>query len=255
MIIAHLAYDMHSLLACCLACRSWYIASVANLHHSLITPPVCGKGGVWWPDSFRNMHKLGLFPLVKRLHVQGSPLRPFAHTFSPQIFDHHILHQFSSLTNVRELGIEDLDITSFVSHIPQYFGHFLPTVQSLALRRPRGSSRQIVFFIGLFQHLEDLRLVDNFNIFQRSPPDDLTLVPPFTPPLRGRFTIWRFLRVDILEDMIDLFGGIRFRHMELWLVDRVQLLLDACAETLETLSFYEIDPHCERVSLKWVQVV
>jgi hypothetical protein len=37
--------------------------------------------------------------------------------------------------------------------------------------------------------------------------------------------------------MIDLLGGFRFRHMELMEVKGMQLLLDACAETLETLSF------------------
>ena len=254
MITAHLAYDMHSLLACCLTCHSWYLASVANLHHTLITPTIRGNGKPWWPDSFRKMHKLGLFPLVKRFHIQGSFLHPSAHLFSPRIFDHHILRQFSSLTNIRELGIDDLDIVGFMSHIPQYFGHFLPTVQSLALKRPRGSCRQIVFFIGLFQHLEDLKLLDSLDGFQQQPSDDLTLVPPFTPPLRGRFTIRCFLWVGILEDMVDIFGGIRFRHVEFWWEDGVQLLLDACTETLETLWFDQLGPYCEGVSLKWVQV-
>jgi len=51
-----------------------------------------------------------------------------------------------------------------------------------------------------------------------------------------------FTRVGILEDMIDMFGGMRFRCMDLRNVDGVQLLLDACAETLETLRLHPSDP-------------
>ena len=42
----------------------------------------------------------------------------------------------------------------------------------------------------------------------------------------------------LVKDMITLFGGLRFRHMDLYGVTFVRLLLDACTETLETLRFY-----------------
>jgi hypothetical protein len=54
--------------------------------------------------------------------------------------------------------------------------------------------------------------------------------------------------------MIGLFGRIRFRHMEFLKVEEIQLLLDACAETLETLRFEMCDPQGEGVSLEGVQV-
>ena len=54
--------------------------------------------------------------------------------------------------------------------------------------------------------------------------------------------------VGLLKDMIVLFGGIRFRHMDLYKVDGVSLLLGACAETLETLRLYPTD-HGEEASL------
>src|SRR5258705_297900 len=68
MVIAYLVYDIPSLLACCLTCCSWYIAAAANLHHTLITLILKNQEN-WWPNSFRNMHKLGLFPLVKRFQI------------------------------------------------------------------------------------------------------------------------------------------------------------------------------------------
>ena len=201
MIIAHLAHDKSSLLACCLTCSSWYIAAVSHLHHTLITPTIGENDKIWWPDSFRDMHKLGLFPLVKRLRVQGSGYKFHGPAFSPELFDPHTLHQFTSLINVQELAIEDLDIPGFMPNIKQHFHHFLPTVRSLALTRPRGSHRQIFFFIGLFQYLEDLKLLPKFSGSQREPLDDQMLVPTFAPPLRGRLTVQCSAWAGVLEDM------------------------------------------------------
>ena len=48
-----------------------------------------------------------------------------------------------------------------------------------------------------------------------------------------------------MRDMIALFGGLRFRYMDLFGVKCVQLLLDACAETLETLRLYPTDRYGE----------
>ena len=166
------------------------------------------------------------------------------------------LHYFSALTNVRELGIDRLDIPSFMPRIQRYFGHFLPAVQSLSLRTPKGSRRQIVYFIGLFQHLEDLKLLhdDMTGPPEEESADDQTLIPCFVPPLRGQLTMTWFTRVGILRDMINLFGGVRFHHADLYDVDETRLLLGACARTLETLRLYPTDPRGKRFLLNkmWV---
>jgi len=69
MIIAHLIYDTCSLLACSMTCRSWYMAAVPHLHHTIATQtypypwfPDPEKG---WPKPLIRMHKLGLLPFVK----------------------------------------------------------------------------------------------------------------------------------------------------------------------------------------------
>ena len=114
MIIAHLIYYKFSLLACSLTSYSWYLAAVPHLHHTLIIPVyfVRENEQLWRPDSFRRIYELGLFPLVKKFHVHGVDSdaiygRPV--TFSAKHFDSCILHQFSTLTNIRELGIDNLD--------------------------------------------------------------------------------------------------------------------------------------------------
>ena len=259
MIIANLIHDKYSLLVCSLTCYSWYIAAVPHLHHTLRTrihaEPQNEK--LWWPDSFLHKHKLGLLSSAKKFQVRGSNSDSHgpASFSSKLLFDRHVLRQFSALTNIRELGIDYLDIPSFMPKIRRYFRHFVPTVRSLALREPLGSRRQIIFFIGLFQHLEDLKLLYTWVDFQDEPANDLTLVPSFVPPLRGWLTMASVTKVGILEDMIDLFGGIRFRHMDLFCVCGMRLLLGACTETLETLRLYPNDPCGEEVPLKGVETL
>ena len=64
-----------------------------------------------------------------------------------------------------------------------------------------------------------------------------------------------FTRVGLLEDMINLFGGLGFRYMDLFDVDGTRLLLDICAKTLETLRLYPGDPRGKELSLDSVQVL
>jgi len=54
-----------------------------------------------------------------------------------------------------------------------------------------------------------------------------------------------FAEVGFLEEMIHLFGGIRFSRMDLFNVDGMRLLLDAGAEALESVAFSSFDCHCE----------
>jgi len=240
MIISRLVCHTPSLRACSLTCYSWYIVAAPHLHRILITPTYSWnpRGRFFWARPIQRMHNRGLLPLVRKFQVIESRSGP---GFSPTRLGFRTLRQFSALTNVQELGIHRLDIPKFMPNLRRCFGHFLPTVRSLALREPKGSRRQIIYFIGLFQHLEDLKLLYNWARYEVEPSDDPTLTPPFAPPLRGSLMMTYFTRVGLLMDMIDLFGGIRFRHMDLYRVDRISLPLGACAETLETLRLYPTD--------------
>ena len=249
MIITHLIYDKLSLCACSLTCYSWYIAAVPHLHHTLvIDTDDPWKRRFRWPNIILYKHALGLLPLVKKLHIIARVFYGRGE-ITPKIFRCRTLLKFSALTNVQELGIEFLNISKFMPRLRRYFGHFLPTVRSLALRSPRGSHRQIIYFVGLFQHLQDLKLIFNssygFISKEEAPVGDLTLIPPFVPPLRGRLTMTLSRTVELLEDMIGLFGGIRFRSMDLFDVNGTRLLLNACVETLETLRLHQNDPRGE----------
>ena len=243
-IIAFLANDTRSLRACCLTCYSWYIAAVPHLHSNLLISEHFFGRRFRWPNPIRHMHALGLLPFVRTFWFGTAATG--GDIFSPKQFNHRTLRQFSALANVQKLMIDHLDIPSFMPRVQQHFGHFLPTLRELYLRKPKGSRRQILYFIGMFKHLEDLELRQLLDV-QEELAGDLTPAPPFVPPLRGRLRLWYFRRADFLETMIDLFGGIRFRRMDLFGVDGVPLLLGACAKTLETLLLYPRDPHSERL--------
>ena len=257
MIIIHLIYDTHSLLACSLTCYSWYISIVPHLHHTLtISTNPFKKRKLMWPYPLMYTYRLGLLPLVKKLRIREG-YNTDIYGLSSQHLNPRLLHLFRALKQVQELEIDYLDIPTLMPRIRQCFGHFLPTLRSLCLREPKGCHRQIIYFIGSFRHLEDLKLPFSYARYHLrwEPRNDLTLFPPFAPPLRGRLMVTFLERAGFLEEMIELFGGIRFRRMDLFYVGGISLLLGACAETLETLRFYPTDVCGEQLCLNNMEVL
>ena len=244
-ILSYLADDIRTLLACSRTCRSWYIVTVPHLHYSLTT---CDDArdpadkNYWWPEPLKKMHEFDLLPLVKQFQIHIWCRHAW---FTPERLDGRNLCYFSSFKDLQELGIDKLDLSSFMPDLQRYFGHLSPTLRFLTLIHPHGTSRQIVYFIGLFPNLQDLKL--HYYILRDAieGPADKTLIPLSSPPLRGRLTLRLFTREQIVKDMITLFGGLRFHHMDLFGVRCLQLLLEGCAETLDTLSLYPTDPYGE----------
>jgi hypothetical protein len=226
MFIAYLRYDTPSLRACTMTCYSWYIAAVSHLHHTLTVTPDCWGGrDPLWPHPLSYMISLGLVPLIKEFRV-----RERCDGLSLGYLNYFSIYAVSGLANVQKLDIQRLNIPNFMPVIQWCFGHFSPKLRSLVLRQPEGSRRQIIYFIGLFQNLQDLELYDSLGYLE--PADDPTLIPAFVPPLRGSLKLMSFNMAGFLKDMIHLFGGIRFNRVNLYEVREMRLLLDTCTETL-----------------------
>ena len=246
LIIFHFIHDTHTLLACSMTCYSWYIAAVPHLHHSLTTDDYIDsttQGKYKWPRPLQNSYNLGLLPLVKRFRIRS--LTKFNGPFTPQKLGRYTMCCFSALTNLQELGIDDLQVPSFMPNIRRYFGHLAPTLRFLALREPIGSPRQILYFIGLFPNLQDLKICYNYSMEEQEDTADEDLIPLSVPPLCGRLTLLFFPKEKLVKDMITFFGGLRFRYMDIFQVKCVRLLLGACADTLEELRLYPTDPYGE----------
>lgn len=244
MIIANLMYDMRSLRACSLTCYSWYIVAAPRLHRTLVVRADGYYQKLRWPEAIFYKHRLGLLPLVRKLHIKKEDaLCGSVKGVPPKMFSCFTRYKFSGFTNIQELVIDYLDIPKFIQKPRWYFRYFLPTIRSLSLRKPYGSHWQIVFFIGLFRHLEDLNLIF-WDEGTRELKDVPAPAPPFIPPLRGRLTMV-FSSAQLPEAMINVFGGVLFRYMELFDVGGMRILLDAGADTLETVRFYRSDPNGE----------
>ena len=234
MIIAHILLDTPTLKACSATCRSWYIATLPHLHHTLslwenISDPA--REGLM---PLRKLEKMRLLRFVKRLRILQYHPEPW---FQPTAFNARSLAHFTALTNVQELGVDEFDLHAFTPRTQLYFGHFTPRLRSLALRRPKGAHHQLLYFLGLFPNLDDFKLI--YDRTQELTPG-LAPVPRSSLSLRGRLTLRWLGGEAFLRDLSQLSGGLRFRYMDLLGVGGARLLLDTCAETLQTLRTYPV---------------
>ena len=121
MVVAYLAYDTGSLLACCHTSRSWYIAAMS---HRRLTLDVHTDSNWfmdkkrWWPRPLRMVYKFGLLPFVTKLLINEGGR--YGEVFSSRKSHYWTRREFSALTNVRELSIHGLDIPSFMPRIQKY---------------------------------------------------------------------------------------------------------------------------------------
>jgi hypothetical protein len=152
-----------------------------------------------------------------------------------------MLH-FTALVNLQDLRIADLVFSKFPAGAGEYFGHFSPTLRSVALYAPRGTCRQLLDFLRLFPKLDDITISYYRARFKAYEALDTQLIP-IKGGLRGRLILRNFGEEGLLKDMAVAFGGMRFTSMDLQDVRGMQLLLEACADTLETLRISSDDIH------------
>ena len=181
------------------------------------------------PNPLIASHELGLLPLVKKLQFlsyesQGPWMRP-------KVFDSGGLRHFFALVNLQDLVIMDLDLD-----LSKFFSHFSPMLRSITLLRPIGSPQQLLDFLKLFPKLDDIKIIRFIGMAetQDAPGTQRTHIQG---SLRGKLALDGIRDQWLLEEIIESFGGMRFVSMELNDVVGVQLLLDACAEMLQTLCF------------------
>ena len=121
-------------------------------------------------------------------------------------------------------------------NIQRYFGHLAPTLQSLALREPKGSCRQILYFVGLFPKLRDFELLDYDEASEDNVAD--TFTPLTQPPLDGWLVLGDYKGEKLVGEMATLFHDgpkLRFRCVNLKNVQYTRGVLNRCVDSLETL--------------------
>ena len=181
-IVSHI-YDFQTLLSCSMT-RATYCAKspcpIYTTSSKSQTPKIIKDPGPL-DKSPLELEKHPHIDHVKRLVLHfffpldgghdGRGLDPF-------ICDQNNLRDFSALKSLRELRINHLQLSkNFIPIIQGYSGSLLPTFQSLALYWPETSCQQILYFVGLFQNLRDLRLI----MFPPSNEDETTATLALTP--------------------------------------------------------------------------
>ena len=95
-----------------------------------------------------------------------------------------------------------------------------------SIPRSQGTQRSLptgLIFRWILLNLQDCKLTyATLEEIQESV-DDAELVPLSVPPLRGRLTLTCFTWENLVKDMIILFGGLRFRSMDPYMVKCAQL--------------------------------
>ena len=231
MIIAHLTYDTVTLKACVATCFTWYNVATPHLHHTLILRRWSPHSTHQYLISLASLHKLGLLSFVKRVRFEMHLGFLWA---IPNMIDSRSIRYFGALVNLQDLAIADLDFSMFPMAVGEYFGHFSPTLRSVALLSPLGTRRQILDFLTLFPNLDDIKISYYHALAQERETLDTQLIP-IKGGLRGRLVLRDFSEEGLLKDIIAAFGGMRFISMDLCGVRGMRPLLEACADTLETV--------------------
>jgi len=237
MVVACLISDIPSLKACATTCFAWYNAAAPHLHHTLILrqrhPDPAHQG----LKPLSELAELGLLPLVRGVQFRSYVFNDNGPWVAPRFFSTQSRDYWLTLAGIQYLTVEDLDFSMFETGVEKYSVHLSPTLQSLTLIHPRCHPRQLLDFLRLFPKLDDIRLI-NCEFSDEEDPTPNTLHAPILGSFRGNLTIRSLLVDGVLRDFIAASGGARFIEMNLYDVLEMQLLLETCAETLETLRIY-----------------
>jgi len=244
--------DTGALESCSLACKALSYSAKPFIHRTLyLTQRSGAPTGPNVPASRNELKGLpvlgerGLLQHTRHLSIflhDSDPL--FAHNLQPYI------QHLRTLTSVRSLGIGWLDTPSFFQKEKEFFGAFFGSLQSLELVSPRGYHKRILYFICQFPNIRDLGIngVQGYTGFAYNgdPHFDIKTSPPLDGTLdlqlkTGLQTAWgdSMGAQFMLTNLPTLPSGLKFRTLKLSGCggDKPQLLVDACARTLECMEF------------------
>ena len=240
--------DTRALKSCSLTCKGLSRSAKPFIHRTLDLIPRAGDStrsnvpNRWYNfEGLRVLGERGLLQYTRHLLAvfHRDPL--FAHGLDP-----HIQH-LHSLTNLRTLRTRWLDTPSSIPKVEEYFGAFSGSLKSLELAFPRGNHNQILYFACQFPNLRDLKIdiiQDHTNPMYDDGPHFAIRA---SPPLDGTLDLqWEVVSGGgsmgadrILSDLVALPSGLKFRTLKLsgFIGDDLQLLVNACAPTLECMEF------------------
>ena len=242
--------DTRALKSCSLTGKALSHSTKPFLHRILsLTPRYWGPAksnipGYWNElEGLPTLGERGLLKYTRHILV----FLPYCTLLSAHMLQPHIRH-LHALTNLRSLEVRWLDAPSFMPRMEKYFGAFLESLESLELVFPRGDHKQILFFICQFRNLRDLTIntVQGYSHSRHDggPHFDIELSPPLDGILDLRLDADTGPEIDLMSaqsilcSLATLSSGLKFRTLKLSKPRHgLQVLVDACAPTLECMEF------------------
>jgi len=238
--------DTEALKACSLTGKALSCLAKPFIHRTLhFTPPSEAPTGSNVSD--RRNESNGLQVLGERGLLQHTRHISIFHPTTPLLeydLQPHIQH-LHTLTNLRSLSVRRLDMVSFLSKMEEYFGALLGTLHSLKLESPKGDHIQIFQFVCHFRNLRDLKINGIHILTSSNYNTDRRLDIKASPPLDGTLDLHlsvgprlerRSMGAQLIFSTLAMFpSGLKFRTLKLsgCVSSNLQLLIDACAPTLE----------------------
>ena len=249
-IVFMLRDDLKSLKACSLTCKAMFVSTRHVIHRKISLTWESDWDPLAIPKKPRYIHgeRRGV-ALSELSKISAYGLLSYAHhlyiylhrNFTPadlQPFN----DDFQRFDRIQELSISWLNAPDFLETFDTYFTNFVPTLRSLHLDTPMGDTRDILDFICRFPHLDDLTLEmpsrDPFGwrMWRSAPSPIVKKMPQF----RGRLKLRNIdkWRSHLLQQLTSLPGKRRFRFIDFrsCTSEVEQPIIDACSDTLETIS-------------------
>ena len=183
----------------------------------------------------------GLLQYTRHLSITFPRDPEFAYGLEPNI------QHLRTITNLWILEAHWLDTFSFIPKMGECFGSFLGTLQSLKLAFARGQNKRILYFVCLFPNLRDLEIYSVHGYINSMRNDGPCFDIKTSPPLDCTFDLqWNVASERdsmgahlFLSDLVALPSGLKFRTLKLseCTSNNLQLLVNACAPTLECMEF------------------
>jgi len=239
--------DLGTLKTCSLTCRALFSAVRALIHgrvrlslgrsyppYKLVDRIVTRVLRGWKPMEhevyLRRLsmaEKLGVLGYAREVYIDIG--RNFLLETLEACFPH-----FHSFTQVRTLTIDGFDLKTFLPGFGRYFTQSVPALRSLHLPCVTSDLREVLEFICMFPHLDDLSLILSSYYCVGVPP---SLSVERSPPLRGTLVLEGQVSIPA-RFLLGNPGGLHFRSINASVAGKVDLdrILVACSSDLEMLS-------------------
>lgn len=244
-ILGYLSDDLPSLKACSLTCKV-ILGSARPLIGSwlCLTPPKVRRSKGRFIRSLLKRSKEGSDPVERLIAVdrQGH-LRNIRHlvlgtgelSLVPHCLQSYIPY-FLSITNLRTLTIDNLDVSAFMPLFDDCLAMFTHSLRSLDIRHVWDSERELLLFISQFPLLDDLSIRSCYAVYSFLGPSPLMVQT--SPPFRGHLNLSFIMDSQSLcEAMVQLPGGLHFTSLELKGCREPVAILTACQFTLRSVSY------------------